>query len=182
VAREDPVRASRLNFTAFAAILIGAALIYFVLPLHIAVLFAPLALIGAIGTLASGAIRAEQARKRSKMERGEGVVAQWNLNASDWRELVRLNAGPLTFPPLSGEASASFQGVEVVFAEDAIYIDGDYHTMDRDWNTIATFESPYTFVELSQGGLETITPIRIPVPPKHIPDAERVVRHFNSRP
>jgi hypothetical protein len=82
---------------------------------------------------------------------------------------------------LSEKATATSPAVEVVFAEDAIYIDGEYHTMDRDWNTIATFESPYSYVELSQGGLETITPIRIPVPPEHIPDAERVVRYFNAR-
>jgi hypothetical protein len=174
MARENFGRASKINFIAFVLILIGAAVVYFVLPLNIAVFFAPFALIGAIGTLASGCVRAEQARKRSKMERGEGVVARWNLNTAEWQELVRLNAGTHTFPPLNS------QGAEVVFAEDAVYIDGDYHTMDRDWNTIATFGSPYTYIELSQGGLETITPVRIPVPPKHIPDAERVVRHFNG--
>jgi hypothetical protein len=181
MARENPARASRQAFFALFVIIVTAVVIFLTLPLNTAVVFAPFALVGVIGTVAVGCIRAEEARKRSKMERGEGVVAKWSLHGADWREFVKLNEGALAIPHRESETMAAFTPVEVIFAEDAVYIDGEYHTMDRNWNTTATFESPYTYVELTQGGLETITPLRIPVPPSSLMDAERVVRHFNTR-
>ena len=103
------------------------------------------------------------------MERGEGVVAKWTLDAAQGEELVRLNQGSITLP-----AGAT----EVVFAEDAVYIGGRYHMMDRVYRTTARLEGSY--LELNNAASEFDTRIRIPVPPGCEGDAERVARHYNS--
>jgi hypothetical protein len=38
------------------------------------------------------------------------------------------------------------------------------------------------YIELAQSGLESYTPLRIPIPPGYHSDAMRVVHHFNSKP
>ncbi|MCW3054836.1 MAG: hypothetical protein JWN14_4006, partial [Chthonomonadales bacterium] len=111
--------------------------------------------------------------------RGEGVVARWSLDAALWQDFVGLNKGSLALPQIDGKRMASPDlSVEVVFAEDAIYVDGHYYTMDRNWRTAAKLEPSY--IQLVQFGLEDLTPIRIPIPAGLQEDAERVAHHFDS--
>jgi hypothetical protein len=183
---QNPARQSRQAFIALFAIVVGVAVAFLTLPIEMAVFFAPPGLVGAIMALAVGCIRFEQARNRSKMERGEGVVARWTLDGALWQEFVRLNERTITLPTIAAERSLTCaSGVEVVFAPDAVYVDGHFYTMDRHWGTGAKVETAAqetSFIELAQGGLEDVTPIRVPIPPGRQSDAERVAHYFNSPP
>lgn len=119
----NPARGSKQAYLALAAVLVVTAILYAKLPLEVFVFFAPPALVGAIVALAVGAILGGQARDRSRMERGEGVVARWTLDAAHWREFVRLNEGTVTV----STPKPADSGVEVVFAENAVYVDGELH-------------------------------------------------------
>jgi hypothetical protein len=175
----NPARGSKQAYLALVAVLVATAILYATLPLETFAFFAPPALIGALVALVVGIILGGQARDRSRMERGDGVVARWTLDAAQWREFVELNEGTITVPaPNSRQA-----GVEVVFAENAVYVDGEYYTMDRQWGTHAAMNpsrSGTVYIELSQGGLETYSPIRIPYPDRSHGSATRVVAYFND--
>lgn len=178
---ENPARESRQAYLALSAIVIGFAVAFVTLPITVVAVLAPFGLVGVICTLAVGYIRAEEAQKRSKMERGEGIVAQWNLDAAHWQEFERLNKGVIVIPRIAAERlEPSSSGVKVVFAEDAVYVDGDCYTMDRTWTTTAMLNPSY--IELAQSGLEYHTPICVPIPADFHGDAERVAHYFNSSP
>lgn len=175
----NPARGSKQAYLALAAVLVVTAILYAKLPLEVFVFFAPPALVGAIVALAVGAILGGQARDRRRMERGEGVVARWTLDAAHWREFVKLNEGTVTIPT----SKSPDTGVEVVFAENAVYVDGEFYTMDRSWGTHASMKpstSGVVFIELGQSGLETYSPICIPVPDRSHGSATRVVAYFND--
>jgi hypothetical protein len=176
---KDPARQSRQAYIALFSIIIGVALAFVALPVAVAAVLAPFGLVGAICALAVGSIRAGEARERARMERGEGVLARWTLDATLWQEFVRLNKGTIVLPRIDGKRSLSADfRVEVVFAEDAIYVDGDCYSMNRGWSTAATLEP--AFIELVQGGQDYHTPMRIPIPPGSRSDAERIALHFNA--
>lgn len=187
---ENPARASRQAYMALLAIVIGVGVAYLTLPIAVMVFFLPVAFPGAIIALAVGYVYSEEAKKRSKMERGEGVIARWRLNAAHWREFVRLNKDVIVIPRITaaqrfgppapaGAEPEVGTGVEVIFAEDAVYVDGDFYTMDRTWGTTATLHHP-SHIELAQGGLDSYCPICVPIPAGYDADAERVARHFSA--
>lgn len=176
---ENPAREARMAYTWLFAIFIGLAVAYFTLPLEVVAFFLAPAIPGAIVAFMVGMIQSEQARKRSRMERGEGVIAKWTLNAAQWQEFERLNKGVITTPHIAAKRlEPPAPGVEVIFTEDAVYVDGDHYTMDRAWATNAVL-SPSS-IELAQGGLETHQPVCVPIPAGHYGDAERVASHFNA--
>jgi hypothetical protein len=176
---QNPARGSRQAYLALAAVLIASAVAFRTLPLEIFAMLAPVALVASLVFLMVGIILGDQGRARARMERGEGVLARWTLDAALWQEFVRLNQGTVSVPA----GGSSEAGVEVVFAHDAVYVAGDYYTMDRTWGTGATLEpsaSGLVHIELAQGGLDSYCPLRIPIPPGRHDESARVLQHFND--
>jgi len=176
---QNPGKSSRRAYFAFFVIVIGVVVAFVVLPISTAAIILPFGIVGAIATLAMGYVNSTQAQTRASMERGENLVARWTLDAALWQDFVSLNKGTAAIPHIeANRLAASDLAVEVVFAEEAIFVDGDYYTMDRHWGTKATLEPSY--IELLQYGLEDLTPLRIPIPAGLRQEAERVVTHFHS--
>jgi hypothetical protein len=175
----NPARGSRRAYLALAAVLAASALAYLTLPLEVVAPLAPVAFAVALGSLMLGLVLGGQSRSRARMERGEGVVARWTLDPDEWQEMVRLNGGLVTIPKVPPTVS----GGEVVFAQDAVYVAGAFHTMDRTYGTQARLQ-PSTpelvYIELAQAGLDIDTHLRIPIPPGRHEDAARVLEHFND--
>jgi hypothetical protein len=178
MAQQDPARQSRQAYVALLIIVAAVALSFVALPLAVAVGVSLVGLLGVIWALAMGSIRGDEARKRARMERGEGVIARWTLEGPLRQEFIRLNEATQPIArSVCDRTDPSGPGVEVVFAEDAVYFDGEYYTMDRKYTTKARLEEDT--IVLSQAGLEFHDPITIPIPPGRHAEAEKILSHFN---
>jgi len=154
-----------------------------ILPLVVATIVA----IVAIFLLVEGGMAAFEARRFERLERGEGVIARWTLDADAWRERLRerrvLDALPgalQTAPDLPDEISTP--SIAIVVSDDAVsYGTEAWQAYHADWCIQASLDG--LWLTLDWPAEETQTHVcRIPVAAGAEADAERVVRHFAAGP
>ncbi len=144
--------------------------------------------LGIVGTVAVYALVGAlvwhgDARRFSRMQRGEGVLATWTVSATEWNRFLELNQRldregkgganclDLTAPP--------DKGVEVVVSDNAIYVGGEFHSIEKN----ATVVVNATYMEFRQvianpNGSDYRHLFRFPIAAGAQPQAERVRRAY----
>ena len=139
-------------------------------------------IVGLLALLVWGGMNAHDAGHFARLERGEGVLARWTVDAETWRglaeERARLERGTRQSSPATRQESPP-SGIEVVVCEDAVYIGRDeWSPMFAAVGIRATLQGSWLILEWATDESDSL--VRVPVAPTAHADAERVARHFNS--
>ncbi|MEO7252304.1 MAG: hypothetical protein ABIW30_06835 [Arenimonas sp.] len=75
-------------------------------------------------------------KAKRRMDRGEGLIARWRVEAPEWREFLawdreQVASGERALNFFSPRKEVSPHGVEILVADDAIQIDGSTHALPR---------------------------------------------------
>lgn len=161
------------DWTAIVPILIGLGIAPFALVFLIQALFA--------------------VRGQSRLLRGEGVIARWQVYPGEWEQFRGLDSRRTAGRSgLGNDLWIRRQGpvepVEVIIGRKSALVDGSYHSLNPrglpELRGVSWLDGPPTCLEFSllyprgRYGGPVPTTLRIPVPSSARPDARRVVAHF----